>query len=168
MTLINFTDSIDEYRRISQEGEIPKAYAGLIRFMLDLRSAFNTMHPELAVSGNFYQGYMDLTFFTLHPEFLKVRKLKIVVVFMHQPFRFEVWLAGVNRKVRDQYLNQFKNLNTALHRLTLSRSGRDSILETILADNPDFSDVSKLTEQLVNGTMAFIREVQEIAGGTGG
>ena len=38
--------------------------------------------------------------------------------------------------------------------------GIDSILEHILVDNPDFSDLDALTAQIEHETLAFITEIE--------
>jgi hypothetical protein len=38
--------------------------------------------------------------------------------------------------------------------------GVDSIVEYILVDNPDFSDLDALTNQIEKGTLKFIEDVE--------
>jgi hypothetical protein len=38
--------------------------------------------------------------------------------------------------------------------------GVDSIIEYILVDNPDFSDLDRLTKQIEKGTLTFIKDVE--------
>ncbi|XHH09705.1 MAG: hypothetical protein ACFCUE_03515 [Candidatus Bathyarchaeia archaeon] len=40
---------------------------------------------------------MDYSYFYFFPKKLKQQKIKIVLLFAHETFRFEVWLAGYTR-----------------------------------------------------------------------
>jgi len=101
-------------------------------------------------------GY-DVFFF---PESLKRRKLKIAIVFIHVTFRFEVWLAGYNKNVQAKYWRLIKDSNWNKYCLPLTTKGVDSIIEHVLVDNPDFSDLNALTKQIENGTLKFITDVE--------
>ena len=46
------------------------------------------------------------------------------------------------------------------YRIPLTTKGVDSILEGILVDNPDFSDLDTLTKQIERGTLEFIEDVE--------
>ena len=96
------------------------------------------------------------------PIFLKTRKLKIAIVFLHQQLRFEVWLSESNKKVQTKYWNLVKEKNWNKYRIPLNLKGVDSILEHVLVDNPDFGDLDVLTEQIEKGTLDFIENVESI------
>ena len=38
--------------------------------------------------------------------------------------------------------------------------GVDSVVEHILVDNPDFSDLDALTKQIEQGTLKFIQDIE--------
>ena len=101
-------ESVTEYKKQLDKGEIQKAYRGLIEYMMNLRNHFKNNNPDFHVSGNFYQGYMDMTFFSFTTEALKRKYLKIAIVFIHEKIRFEVWLAGYNKTIQEKYWNLFK------------------------------------------------------------
>jgi hypothetical protein len=50
---------------------------------------------------------MDMTYFSFFPKTLKDRNLKIAIVFLHESFRFEVWLVGFNKQVQQKYWKLF-------------------------------------------------------------
>jgi len=102
---------------------------------------------------------MDMTYFSFSPESLKRRKLKIAIVFPHETFRFEVWLAGYNKKVQTEYWKLFKESNWNKYQIPPSIKGVDSIVKHILVDNPDFSDLDTLRMQIETGTLKFINDV---------
>jgi hypothetical protein len=99
----SFSKSMDEFRRQLERGIIQAAYQGLMEYFRKLNAHFKNKYPEYSVGGSIYYGYMDMTYFSLFPDEIKRRKLKIAVVFVYDEFRFEVWLSGANRDVQAKY-----------------------------------------------------------------
>jgi hypothetical protein len=156
----SFQEHMNEYREQLKKGAIKEAYRGLMDYFMSLKLYFKNKYPDYYVSGNVYCGYMDMTYFSFFPESLKRRKLKIAIVFIHVTFRFEVWLAGYNKNVQAKYWRLIKDSNWNKYRLPLTTKGVDSIIEHVLVDNPDFSDLNALTKQIENGTLKFITDVE--------
>jgi len=125
-----------------------------------LRTYFKNKYPDYFVSGSIYYGYMDMTYFSFIPESLKHRKLKTAIVFVHDTFRFEVWLAGYNKQVQSKYWKLFKESGWNKYHIVSTTEGVDSIIEYILVDNPDFSDLDTLTKQIERATLKFIEDVE--------
>jgi hypothetical protein len=71
-----------------------------------------------------------------------------------------VWLAGYNKQVQAKYWKLFKESGWEKYRIVPTTKGADSILEHILVDNPDFSDLDALTRQIEAGALKFIEEVE--------
>jgi hypothetical protein len=155
-----FHECTDEYRKQLEKGVIQKAYKGLMEYIMDLRTHFQNKYPDYFVSGSIYYGYMDMTYFSFFPKSLKDRKLKIAIVFIHRAFRFEVWLAGYNKQVQSKYWKLFKGSDWNRYHLVTTTKGVDSILESILVENPDFSDLDALTKQIERETLKFITDVE--------
>ena len=88
-----------------------------------------------------------MTYFSFFPKSIKLRKLKIAIVFIHDAFRFEVWLAGYNKQVQSKYWKLFKESDWNKYHIVSTTKGVDSIIEYILVDNPDFSDLATLTKK---------------------
>lgn len=86
----SFPESMNEYKKQLNRGYIQEAYQGLMVFFRDLQLHFKKNYPDYSISGNIYY---DMTCFSLFPESLKRRKLKIAIVFIHDIFKFEVWLS---------------------------------------------------------------------------
>lgn len=159
--MASFQECMHEYRELLQKGHLQRAYKGLMDYMLVLKTQFKNKYPEYFVSGSLYPGYMDMTYFSVMPEPLKSRSLKVAVVFLHQEFRFEVWLGGYNKQVQAEYWKLFKESGWNQYRIVPSLQGMDSFLEHTLVDQPDFSDLEALTEQIERGTLKFIADVEE-------
>jgi hypothetical protein len=154
-------DHMLEFRKQLGKGAIQKAYLGLMQYMLHLKNHFGSKYPEYAGSGSMYAGYMDMTYFSIFPKSLKDRDLKIAIVFVYDTFRFEVWLSGRNQQVMARYWKLFTE--RAWDRYTIASQGKwaDSVLEHVLVDNPDFSDLEALTKQIEQGTLEFIKDVEK-------
>jgi len=149
-----------EFRKQLQTGTIQEAYRGLMEFILELKTYFKNKYPEYFVSGSIYYGYMDMTYFSVIPESLKQNKLKIAIVFNYEAFRFEVWLGGYNKKIQKKYWKLFIDSGWKKYHISTPTKGVDSILEYILVDNPDFSNLDYLTNQIEKETLKFIKTVE--------
>jgi hypothetical protein len=155
-----FQEYMNEYQKQLEKGVIQKAYKGLMEYIMDLRTQFKNKYPDYVVSGNIYTGYMDMTYFSFSPESLKHRDLKIAIVFLHETFRFEVWLAGYNKQVQAKYWKLFKDSGWNQYHIVPNPKGADAILEHILADHPDFSNLNSLTIKIENETLKFIKDIK--------
>ena len=155
-----FHQYIDEYKHQMGNGAIPKAYRGLMEYVMALKTHIQSTHPDFFVSGSLYTGYMDMTYFSCMPKSLKERQLKIAVVLIHHPLRFEVWLGGYNKQAQAQYWQLFKESGWNQYHLVPTTQGYDSILEHVLVENPDFCDLDVLTRQIESGTLKFIEDVE--------
>ena len=156
----SFHAYIDDYKKQMKKGDIPKAYQGLMGYMMSLRTYFKNTYPDYFVPGNIYYGYMDMTYFPILTESLKKRKLKIAIVFVHETFRFEVWLAAANKQVQSRYWDLFKRSGWKKYKILSSIKGEDSIIEYILDENPDFSDLETLTKRIDKGATKFIKDIE--------
>lgn len=140
-------------------GTIPTTYKGLIEYMMSLRNYFINNHPEYNI-GNLYQGYMDMTYFPIVTPMLKSRKLKLAVVFDHYNIRFEIWLSAQNRKIINQHLNLLQNKK--LNKEYCISKNPDSIIETVIIENPDFNDFNRITNDLETGIKKLIWDLTNI------
>jgi len=152
---------MNEYRKQLKRGYIQEAYQGLMNLFRDLRSHFTNEYPEYSVSGSIYYGYMDMTYFSLFPGSLKRRKLKIAIVFVHDTFRFEVWLSGSNRNVQVKYWKLLEESGWHKYHLASNPRAVDYVIDHILVKNPDFSDLDTLKRQIERGTLEFIKDVED-------
>lgn len=151
--------SMITYKHQLQKGDIVRAYRGLMAYMQDLRTHFAKTYPDYFVSGSLYTGYMDMTYFAVSPPALKQRSLKAAIVFVHEPFRFEVWLSGANRQIQAEWWKVIKTSGWDTYSVVPVISGSDAIVEHVLLQDPDFGDLPALTAEIERGTMHFIRDV---------
>lgn len=159
--MVSFHESMLEYKSQLQKGIIQKAYRGLMEYIGSLRSHFKSKFPDYAISGNIYFGYMDITYFALNPPLLKARKLRVALVFLHEEFRFEVWLSGYNKSIQKKYWDMVRNNGWEKYLVPPSLEGIDSIIEHILIEIPDFRDLDVLTKQIEDSTIKFIHDIEE-------
>ncbi|MFC2010005.1 DUF7000 family protein [Chloroflexota bacterium] len=156
----SLNEYIQEYKKQLEKGYIKQAYKGLMEYIMNLRTHFKNKYPDYFVSSNIYYGYMDMTYFSFIPESLKRRKLRIAIVFIHETLTFEVWLAGYNKNIQKQYWELIKGSNWKKYHVVPTTRGVDSIIDHVLVDNPDFSDLDTLTEQIEKGTLNFVRDIE--------
>jgi len=156
----SFDESMNEYKKQLKKGDIQVAYTGLMAYFRELRAHFKNKYPDDFVSSSIYYGYMDMTYFAFIPQSLKRRKLKIAIVFVHDAFRFEVWLSGNNKNVQKKYLELLKESNWNKYHIASTTKGVDSIIDHIVIANPDFGDLDALTYQIESETIQFIKDVE--------
>ena len=157
----SLSEYLKEYKKQLDRGYIQKAYKGLIEYIMDLKGYLKNKYPDYCTSGGIYYGYMDMTYFSFFPESFKQHNLKVAIVFNYDQFRFEVWLAGYNKQSQQKYWKLFKESNWNKYYFAPNIKGIDYIMDYILVDNPDFSDLDALTKQIEEGTLKFINDVKD-------
>jgi hypothetical protein len=156
----SFHDAMMVYKQQMQLGIIPRAYLGLMGYLSALKSTLKTRHPEYHVSGSMYFGYMDMTYFSFFPNTLKHLKLKTGIVFIHETCQFEVRLYGVNKQVQTHYWKLIKDSGWSQYKLVETTKGEDAILTHVLVEEPNFDDLEGLTDQIEQGTLRFVGDVE--------
>jgi hypothetical protein len=151
-------DDMQEFRASLAQGALPRAYGALIAYMGRLGKDLKTLVPGATVSS-FYQGALDISFITLHTPALKQRKLKLLVVFNYSAFRFEAWLAGVNRGAQREYCELFAKGDWPDYRVSTPAKDVHSILECDLVADVHMGDMSAMTETIETTTLAFLDDI---------
>jgi len=146
------------FRDQLSKGSIQRAYKTLISYMTGLRAHFASIYSESAVSG-MYLGYMDMTYFAIFPPALKLRDLKIAIVFNYDEFRFEAWLAARNRKIQQKYWELFKDSQWDLYKIINPGAGIDAIVECVLTNEFEISQSDMLTSTLTKTSSMFIEDM---------
>jgi len=127
---------------------------------MSLKNHFSNKYPDYSTPGSLYNGYMDMTYFSILPKSLKDRDLKIAIVFLYDAFRFEIWLSGRNKQVLAKYWEIINRSKWDKYKVMKPAKDVDSVLEHILVENPDFSDLDVLTKQIEQGTLKFIQDIE--------
>lgn len=141
---------INDYTALLQNGELQAAYKGIMDYMNGLRNHF----CDFETVGGIYQGYMDMTYFSLNTQELKGRGLKIAVVYLHDKKTFEVWLSARNREISNKYRKLIHS--SKLHQpLFHDKENADAIIEYTLNSTPNFDNQAALTEEIIKGTREF-------------
>ena len=151
----SINQAVEEYTGQLKSGRIREAYRGIMSFMSGLKAFMERLHPDLAFSA-LYPGYMDMTYFACTPPALKEKGLKIAIVYLHEENRFELWLSGSNRKIQAEYISLLQTRDTGGCKLSQSKPGVDSILETRLPDQPDFDHAGELMERIEREALRLI------------
>jgi hypothetical protein len=157
----SLNDHIREYRLQLKEGRIQTAYKGIMTFMSGMKSHLEKDYPDYSTSA-LYFGYMDMTYFAFTPGFLKEKRLKIALVYLHEQGKFEVWLGGSNRKIQAEYIERLSHNNLDGYHLSRVRPGVDSIIESVIVEQPNFNQPDALRDQIEDKTMKFINDMRSI------
>ena len=140
---------IAAYTQQLRLGEIQMAYKGILAFIGKLRAAFIKKYPHYDVS-NIYQGYLDMSYFSLSTKPLKDNGLKIAIVYLHEKGTFEVWLSARNRDIARNHQAILDSLSGEIN-VFHDRNNQDAIAECILTGTPDFEDQAFLINTIDQG-----------------
>lgn len=152
-------ECVAELERQLRKGMIQVGYRYLHDFISSLRLSLESRHPELAVSRSVYHGYLDMSYFAITDESLRLRKLKVAVVFNYDAFRFEIWLSAANKAVQEKFWKAFRKGGFDAYPVVDGLDGRDSILEQHIDDAEGFADPAGFMLRLEDSTIAFITEI---------
>jgi hypothetical protein len=106
---------------------------------------------------------MDMTYFSLFPESIKRRKLKIPIVFIHDKFRFEVWLSGSNRNVQTKYWKLLKESDWNKYHLVSTPKDLDYVIDHILNIKTD-SVAKLLARKILHLSSLFVSSLRNETG----
>ena len=152
----DFNTYVSVYKEQLDKGEIQKAYSGLVKYVMKLKTVFRKNHSDKFSIGNILQGYMDFTYFYFSNDYLEKKKLKLGLVLNHQEMRFEIWLLGRTSDIQKKY---WELLKTTKWNKDKTKMPKYSILESILVENPDFNNLELLTEQIEKRTLQISDEI---------
>ena len=152
---------IEEYTNHLQQGEIQIAYKGIMDFLGKLRAEFVKEHPHYDVSS-IYQGYMDMSYFSLSTKLLKEKGLKIAIVYLHDKGSFEVWLSARNRDIAKGYISILNSNIAGDANLFHDNNNPDAVIECILTSIPNFEDQSLLIDTINKGVEKFVTTIIEL------
>jgi predicted glutamine amidotransferase len=151
---------IEGYTHHLKQGEIQVAYNGILEFLGKLRATFIKNHPEYDVSS-IYQGYMDMSYFSLSTKSLKAQGLKIAIVYLHEKGDFEVWLSARNRDIAKEYASILNRTISDDTNVFHDSNNPDAVIECVLTATPNFEDQSALIETIDQGVEKFVTTIIE-------
>lgn len=156
MSKKTMNDYVALYKEQLTEGDIQIAYKNLVRFVMQLKRRFMKEHSSKFTMGNISHGYMDFTYFSYFNPYLRDEKLRFGIVLNHEKLRFELWLMGQNADVMTAYWDLLKETKWNEERSTMPRY---SVLEVILAEDPDFSNLEALMDKIVSNALSATEEI---------
>ena len=149
-------DCVAAYKQQLAASDIRIAYEFLIKYVMELKAAFEKMYSAKYSSGNVSPGYMDFTYFPFSDTYLREKKLRFGIVLNHKAMSFELWLLGRNAEVQKRYWNRLKTAKWNKNQPTMPKY---SVLEATLIDNPDFSDTDALTIEIIDAADSLASEI---------
>ena len=152
---------ISDYTSCLQQGEMQLAYKGILDFIGKLRAVFikNYSHYD---TSSIYQGYMDMSYFSLSTKLLKEKGLKIAIVYLHEKGHFEVWLSARNREISKGYEPIFNGNVSDDIAVFHDDNNQDAIIECTLASAPNFENQAALMDIIGQGAEKFITVVSSL------
>jgi hypothetical protein len=150
---------LSEYKKQLEKGNIKTAYQGLMKYFDSLRLHLKNRQPDYFLSDVHY-GQMDYTYIYFFPKSLQRQKLKVLILFSHNTFKFEVLLAGYNRKAHAKYWKLFFEKGFSKYKLSRDATEQDRFVSSVLVEEPDFTNLELLTKQIETGTQQFINCIE--------
>jgi hypothetical protein len=153
---------INGYTELLRQGELQPAYKGILDYLGGLKSDFTCKYTEYEIGGSLYQGYMDMSYFSIITKPLKEKGLKIAVVYLHQKRAFEVWLSARNREILKKYKNVLNDKMFEGMSVFHDADNEDATVECTLTSEPDFDNKTALTKIIEEGAEKFISAITSI------
>lgn len=150
-----------DYTSHVRQGDLQTAYKGILDYMGRLRREFAAMYQDYEVDNSIYQGYMDMSYFSINTVQLNEKGLKIAIVYLHAKGTFEIWLSARNREIGKKYRTIIENKDLEKMAFFHNPGNADSIIEYTLMAEPDFDDQNGMSEGIMKGTEKFISAVLE-------
>lgn len=158
--------SVAAYSEAVAEGDLARAYRGILAALTQFKSAWEASHPE-DTAGALYQGYMDMSFVAVLPAALAHKRLKISLVFLHDSGTFSLWLIAGNRAIQKSVSEALSRFPLGQYALTVLETGVDSIIALDLPKPYAFDEPDVLTANLVASAERFLADMIALIRQTG-
>ncbi|MGG5373128.1 DUF7000 family protein [Enterococcus sp. AZ196] len=153
----NLSEDIKIYQQaIYTDSPVCRAYAGLLKFIRSVRTDFFINSTDYKV-GNLSDGYLDYTYFPFFDQQLRNDGLRFGIVLNHQDMRFELWLMAQNADLQIDYWNKLKHLKWNVDKAAMPKY---TVLDTVIVEQPDFSDLEKLKKHIIEGSLKEAAEIR--------
>lgn len=146
------------YKEQLNKGDILIAYNELVKFIMKLRVEFIKNYSEKYSFAGILHGYLDYTYFYYSNDFLKSKKLKLGFVLNHLEMRFEIWLLANTIPMQKKYWEVLKTSKWNKNRKEMPKY---SILEVVIEENPDFDNLSILSQNIEDKFISVTDEILE-------
>ena len=153
---------VAEYTQQLRQGRLQAAYKGVLEYLSMLRGEFAKRFPDYEIGSSIYQGYMDMSYFSLNTKAIKAKGLKVALVYLHEKGAFEIWLSARNREIIKTYQAVFTDRLPGEMDCFHDSDNEDAVLEHTLTAAPDFDHQAALTDSICAGTERFISVVTSL------
>lgn len=141
------TELLKEYRNILQTTNLQLCYQEFIRLFRYIRTGLEASMPEYKFQAKIVENSMDYSYFSFTNSELKKKGLKVVVVFIHQYFHFEIWVSGYNRNIQTKYYEKLKEVSFPFQ-LTEDPIHNDYIISAVIEENSKLSDADWIISRM--------------------
>lgn len=141
------SEYLKTYENIIKTTDLLKGYQEFIKLFRYIKIKLEEALPLFSFCGNIVENGMDYSYFFFTDEELKNKGLKIVVVFVHKDFNFEVWLSGYNRKYQTEFYEKLKDQDLE-YDLNHEPTKKDYILRAVVDRTIDYSDGQAVLEAI--------------------
>jgi len=136
---------VSAYKEQIRKGEIQDVYSFLLKYVMRVKASLEKSFPKEYSFGNIFPGYLDFSYFYFFNSYLRDKKLRFGIVLNHSEMRFELWLLGQNKGIREKYWDILRTSPWNRGRKTMPTY---SVLETVLVADPDFDNLDTLTADI--------------------
>lgn len=156
IVIIN-TNYIEEYKNIIQTTNLQRGYQELIKFFRYLRNYLQKEMTNFNFTANIVENNMDYSYFQFTNENLKKKGVKIVCVFLHKEFKYQVWLSGVNRQTQIKCFNMYEKNNK--YTMSPNPDKTDYILSKDINIELNYDNIENLLNNFKKEIYMFIDDI---------
>ena len=149
---------INEYKKIVQTTDIQLGYKELINSIKHLKSYLQKEMKNFIFSKNIVENNLEYTYFHFTNKELKSHGLKLVLVFTHKEFKFEIFLSGVNRQKQINFFNDIKDKKIK-YILSNNPSKTDYVLKYEINDNFNYETLEEISIDIYSDIKEFTKYI---------
>ncbi len=149
---------INEYKNIIQTTNIQLGYKELTNSIKHVKTCLEKEMVSFDFSKNIIESNIEFTYFHFSNDILKSKGLKLVLVFLHKEFKYEICLSGINRKKQMEFYNSIKD-NTVKYTLSNDPSKTYYVLKHKINKDFDYENIDILSKELCDIIQEFTRYV---------
>lgn len=149
---------INEYKKIVQTTDIQLGYKELINSIKHLKSYLQKEMKNFIFSKNIVENNLEYTYFHFTNKELKSHGLKLVLVFTHKEFKFEIFLSGVNRQKQINFFNDIKDKKIK-YILSNNPSKTDYVLKYEINNNFNYETIEEISIDIYSDIQEFTKYI---------